>query len=403
MRKSIIIVFLLTCSLLSIAQPNARYEQAREHAYAGRYQAADQLLRQILADEPEHYDALFMQAMVMAWSGEYMPALRQLNMLGSKYPLSGEVAEAISRINYWAGEYAKALVAADKGLALFPENLALRYLKAQALAELEHYDEAISSLQDMLQLDPENQEAQALIKKLEFLRRKNAVGLEYAHARFSNTFSPWNQFSAYYKRKLPSLLLAGRLQYASMFDQQGIQAEVDAYPEINEKTYAYLNAGVSNATIFPAARWGAELYRELPDQWEASAGMRGLYFEEAPVHIYTAQLGHYFPAYWISARGFLTRLQGQQHLTGLLTARRFLQNEDHFLSLYLGNGATPLRVSSLVEIQRLDARWVGLDYQHPLNNRQWIIRSAVEYQHEAYPEIRTTDRLTFTLQVEKRF
>jgi len=206
-----------------------------------------------------------------------------------------------------------------------------------------------------------------------------------------------------YQRKVPSALIIGRLRYARMFDQNGIQAEIDAYPEINEKTYAYLNLGISDRTIFPVFRWGAELFRELPSQWEASAGMRGLYFESTPVHIYTAHLGRYVGNYWLAARGFLTSLRSRNHFTGLLTARRYFEHEDHFLSLYAGSGATPLQINTLVEIQRLEANWLGLDYQHAFRDRTWLLRSAVEYQQETYPEVRSTDRISFSINLQKRF
>lgn len=397
--------FLLSWMLIpvSVAQIDSLYQQSREFAHSGRYAEATALLQQIIRQEPQHYDALFLQALVTAWQGDYQPALRQLNILARQYEPTPEVMEAIVRINYWAGENIKALVAAGQGLKLYPESHTLMYLRARVLTAEKAYDEAIVNLQALLNQDPDHQEAAVLLSQLQVLRLKNAVGVEYRHARFSNTFAPWHQLTLSYQRKLPSTLLVGRLRYANMFEQNGIQAEVDAYPEINEKTYAYLNLGVSDNTIFPALRWGAELYRELPKQWEASAGMRGLYFEDAPVHIYTAQLGHYIADYWLSGRAFLTTLRNRQHLTGLLTMRRYLQNEDHFFSLYLGNGATPLQVSTLAEIQRLEASWLGVDYQHSFRDRTWLLRSGLEYQQEVYPEIRSTRRLSFTLRLQKRF
>lgn len=397
--------FLLSWMLVPavLAQVGELYQQSREHAHAGRYAEARALLQQIILEEPQHYDALFLQALVTAWEGDYYPALRQLNLLVRQHGPTQEAMEAIVRINYWAGENIKALVAADKGLALYPDSHTLMYLRARVLAAEKAYNEAIVGLKALLTQNPEHQEATALLNQLEVLRLKNAVGVEYTQARFSNTFAPWHQLTLSYQRKLPSTLLVGRLRYARMFDQNGVQAEVDAYPEINDKTYAYLNLGVSDNAIFPAVRWGAELFRELPSQWEASAGMRGLYFEDAPVHIYTAQLGHYISDYWLSARGFLTTLRSRRHLTGLLTMRRYLQSEDQFFSLYLGNGATPLQISTLAEIQRLEASWLGLDYQHPFRDRTWLLRSGLEFQQEVYPEVRATNRFSFTLQLQKRF
>lgn len=397
----ILLSLLLTAE--AFAQLDGLYQRARIQAHQGKYEEADLLLRSLLREEPSHYDALFLQALITAWDGEYMPALRQLNTLMHQQGATRELVEAITRINYWAGEHHKAVIEAENGLELYPDNTTLMYLRARAQAAEQNYDAAIDGLQELLRLAPTNEEALALLKLLEVQRLKNTVGIEYMHAQFSNSFSPWHQVTASYSRKVPSALLVGRIKYASMFDQQGIQAEIDAYPVLNDKTYAYLNAGVSDASILPAFRWGAELYREIDQKWEASAGMRGLYFENAPVHVYTAQLGHYFPTYWISARGLLTTLEDNQHMGGLLTLRRFIEHEDRYVSLYLGSGATPLRVNSLIEIQRLDASWLGMDYQHPLGDRTWLLRTSLEVQQETYPEVRTTNRLSFSLQLQKRF
>jgi YaiO family outer membrane protein len=398
-----LILVLLLFSAEAFAQMDSPYQRARQNAHQGRYQEAGLMLESLLKENPDHYDALFLQALITAWDGEYMPALRQLNILMRMQGATAELMEAISRINYWAGENKKAIVAAEKGLNLYPGNTTLMYLRSRALAAEQEYDTAITGLEELLQLTPADEEAKALLKRLEVERLKNTAGIEYMHARFSNSFSPWNQVTASYARKMPSILLIGRLKYAQMFNQQGVQAEVDTYPTINDKTYAYLNAGVSGAGFFPAFRWGAEMYREFHQKWEASVGMRGLYFENAPVHIYTVQLGRYFPAFWVSARGLLTTLQGNSNLSGLFTFRRFIEHEDHFISVYLGNGATPQRINSLIEIQRLDASWVGLDYQHPLGDRTWLMRSALEIQQEVYPEVRTTNRISFSLHLAKRF
>lgn len=403
MNKYFLIIWLAIQPFAGFCQVDSLYQEARLHAFNNRYEEANHDLDTILSQYPEHYDALFLQTMIMAWSGEYYPALRQLNFIINKFSPTEEAMEAIARINYWSGENIKAIITADKGLSLFPENLNLLYIRAQALAAQNQYEDAIASLDTLLQEKDDYQEAQDLRQSLQILKLKNAVGIEYTHSRFSNTFTPWHQATAYYQRKLPNTLLIGRIQYAHMFDQQGIQVEADAYPKIDTKTYAYLNAGVSNATIFPKVRWGAELYRLLPHQWEASAGMRGLYFQAVPIHIYTVQLGRYFPAYWISARAFMSSLENQQQFTGLLTARRYLGHKDRYTTFYLGSGATPLKINSLAEVQRLDASWISVDYQHPLWERRWIIRSTLEVQQELYPEIRATDRVSFTIRLERRF
>jgi len=403
MKRHWCTILLALLAFPAFCQTDSLFRAAQRQAYHSQYEQASTTLSQLLELEPEHYDARFLSAMVQAWDGNYFVALQQLNTLTRCCAPTEEALVAIARINLWAEEYPKAIAEADKGLLVFPDNEDLLYIRAQAEAAYQAYEDALNTLDTLLHENDEYPKAEELQEEIEILKRKNAAGLEYKYSRFSNTFAPWHQLSANYQRKLQNMLLIGRLQHAQMFDQQGLQFEIDAYPKFDSKTYAYLNAGLSNNTIFPKVRWGAEIFRILPAQWEASAGMRGLYFEQTPIHIYTLQLGHYFPAYWLSGRVFMSTLENESPLSGLLTARRYLGNKDHYATLYVGSGATPNRVNSLTEVQRLNANWIGIDYQHPLQKRLWIIRSAVEFQQETYPEVRTTDRLSFTIYLERRF
>jgi YaiO family outer membrane protein len=276
-------------------------------------------------------------------------------------------------------------------------------LRAQVLGASGRYQEAVNELEDLLDRQPDHQEAQLLASQFRMFSQEHALALEHTYSRFSNTFSPWLQTSLSYRRNLSKGVVMGRLTHARMFDRQALQAEIDTYPTFGPKTYAFLNLGASGGGIFPGFRWGAELYRVLPQNWEVSAGMKGLYFEQNPVHVYTAQLGRYYQQYWFSVRGFAAQVGSSTDLTGLLSMRRYLQNEDHFLSLYLGNGSTPLRINTLAEIRRLSAAWAGIDYQHPLKNREWLLRGSLEYQQESYEEIRRTDRISLGIHVQRRF
>lgn len=75
----------------------------------------------------------------------------------------------------------------------------------------------------------------------------------------------------------------GRVNQARRFGESGTQLEVDAYPRIGRGMYLYANAGVSQQRIFPRQRFGAELYKNLPNALETSLGFRQLNFKNTRV------------------------------------------------------------------------------------------------------------------------
>ena len=381
---------------------NDPYATATNKAYNGEYSEARQLLQHILVNTPDHHDAKFLLGLVQAWDKQYEEARNIFRDLIALNYASVEVFQALARLELWDKNPVQSLKICEEGLEKYPDDITLKYLKAEALAALENDDEAIALLEAILAEDPEHAEAQKLLKELLARRSNNAVAVDYAYSWFSNTFTPWHRTSVEYRRNLPFGPVIGRVNHAYMFDRSALQGEVDAYPKINSLTYTYLNVGVSDGKVFPNFRFGTELYRLLPANFEASLGMRGLYFTETDVYIYTAQIGNYLPGYWLSLRGFLTAIEGQFNYTGLLVGRKYFGSKDHYFSLYASSGAAPLKVVTLAEIQRLDANMVAFDYQYPLP-RQFFLRFYAEYQHERYPEVRSTHRYTILLRLEKRF
>ncbi|MFP4090582.1 MAG: YaiO family outer membrane beta-barrel protein [Cyclobacteriaceae bacterium] len=397
------LLFLPLFSLFAQSSSDKLYLHAQESASEGKYEQARASLDSLLDEYGDNYDALFMMALIQSWDEQYQEALHILHYLDRHFAPTADVKEAKARVYFWYGDQAQALKAVEDGLNYFPDNLELRFIMAQVLISDKKYKESVAILEEILAFNEGHEGARMLLDQVRTLSLENAISLEYTHARFTNSFSPWHLTGISYRRNLPSGPIIGRLQHAQMFDRQGVQAEVDAYPTLGKSTYAFLNVGVSDNSIFPAFRWGAELYRILPQSWEVSAGMRGLYFELVPVHVYTAQLGRYLDRYWFSLRGFATTIEDKRKLTGLLSMRHYLKNDDHFMSLYLGSGATPLKVSNIAEVQRLSANWIGFDYQHPLQERRWLLRGSVEFQQEEYEEIRTTERFSTTLHLQRRF
>lgn len=403
-----IIIFLLTIVFTNclFAQPAQElYENARQHAHSQEYDEAAQLLNTILLSNANHYDAKLLLAQVHAWNNQYVLSARLLTELITGFPPSPDAYDILAKVELWQEAYLRCITVCEKGLQLYPENISLQLTKARALGNTGDIDNAVSILEGILSQnqDKEYPEAAQLLKHLKYKEPSNAIIIDYAHAYFSNTFTPWHTASLAYRRKTSWGSFTGRVNSTYRFDQQGVLYEIDAYPKIGKRSYAYLNAGISKSSIFPQYRFGAEYFRLLPNKLEISAGIRGLSFDEIYINVLTLQLGHYFSHYWLSARGFMATIDNKHTLTGTVTLRRYLSNSDQYFTLYTGSGATPLSVVSISEIRRLKTHNVALDYQHPFQNRKLLAGAKIGYHQEIYPEIRSTSRYTLLFSLAKRF
>ena len=119
--------------------------------------------------------------------------------------------------------------------------------------------------------------------------------------------------------------------------------EVEAYPKLAPKTYAYLAGGVSTESRrYPDWRFGAELFHGF-GTWEASAGIRRLEFAD-PVDIQTVSLGKYIGNWLIIGRAYHAddySLQAQ--------VRRYFDDAGSYVALRAGTGREDIRTGPDVE------------------------------------------------------
>ena len=172
------------------------------------------------------------------------------------------------------------------------------------------------------------------------LRQSVTVGYEHYH--FDKQFSnDWRIGSLEYKREADKATYLGRFNYASRLGQTGWQAEVEAYPKLTSKIYAYLGAGYSpSMPVFPKWRSGGTLFFVLPKGWEAEGGVRHLYFNQ---HVWmgTAGISKYAGNWLLNVRSFIgSSTPGSNHAV-FFTARHYLKNERDFVWMQLGSGISP--------------------------------------------------------------
>jgi YaiO family outer membrane protein len=385
-RTCALVFFLLQAGIFSKTFAQT-FEEARHFALDGERAKAQQICRVILK-QGFNQDVALLLARTYAWDGNYDSTRLILNELLTRYPDNMEALDAFADVEYWSGNYTKAIEYCD--LALKKDSVAEAFLfkKARILHSSKKYDEAVATLEKLIQINPAYTDALKKLQEYRLYVLKNSIRLIYTLDYFDKAFDrdPWQITALSYNRKTKFGSVIARVNLAKRFDNSGFQGEIDAYPKISENNYGYLNYGFSQSTIFPRNRMGLEWYHNFPKSFEGSIGMRILYFTNSNVDIYTATLGKYTGNYWISLRSFVTPGTSGTSVSGLLQMRRYFSDPENYFGLRLSYGVSPDDNQNLVDPDlesrlNLKTRSLRLEFNH-LFNHTWIFNTGAAWGNE---------------------
>jgi len=228
-----------------------------------------------------------------------------------------------------------------------------------------------------------------------------SVAVEYSHSQFTGDTDPWHLGSVELLRRGSAGSIAGRATVARRFGRIGEQFELEAYPLLGSRAYAYLNAGYSPSGIFPTGRFGAEIFGTVAPGLELSGGMRHLAFEVADVTLLTASAGYYTGPFYLSVRPFLSSMDGERNASVNLMGRRFLSDVGDYVGVVAGAGAVPREEATAFDLQRLHSAHVALDGRHWTSTERGV-RWSAGYEWEEVSTERTRGRVTLSLGLEAR-
>ena len=346
------VMILCFFSQLAIAQEDTAsfdsdklYAVGRELAFNGQHTQARKWLNAALVKSPGYLEIKIFLARTYAWDKQRDTALVLLDEVLAVAPKNLEATYAKCDVLYWDENYVGALDFADKQLKYYATDQQLLIKKAKALIALGFNTEAANLLEQVLQLNPNNEEAKTLLESIKADQLKNNASISYTIDHFGKLLGNAHYQFLQYGRRTKYGSLIGRVNTSQRFDTSGIQPEIDFYPTLGKGFYAYLNYGISTRTpLYPRHRFGAELFKKLPQRFEVSLGGRYLYFEKSNViRIYTTSLGWYVGNWWLNGRVFITpnfdaNVFGKSYN---LLARRYFKDALNFVGVYGSVGYSP--------------------------------------------------------------
>ncbi len=387
------------------------FDEARKTVPEDR-ERGQEMLRYLLEKDPNHHDARVLLARTYAWDKNYSEARKELQRVINDHPRHQDALLALIDVEVWDQQYAEALTLFEFLEDKIASSEDIQYKKALALSKTGHSDEAVNILNSILSSNPGHLRAADLLQQIQGDKLRYTAALSYNTDLFSRTFDPAHYASAQLSRlnRWGSAII--KLNYTHRFELDGLQPELDLYPRISDKVYAYLNYGYSDSRLFPDHRVGAEIFSKLTKRGEFSLGMRYLDFDASNVAIYTGSIGYYWGNYWLSLRPYvIPRQDVGTTVSATASLRRYFKDRDNYVGISAGGGFSPderrLQTSAGLTtygIYILASQRAGLMWSRTMDNNFILVMNADFTRQELiFDEGEYVFISSFAISLKKRF
>lgn len=322
---------------------DSAFQQARTLAFSSKYTAAISLCKKIIERSPNYQDVHVLLGRVYFWDDQKDSAISTLSQTIKLKPYE-DAYIALADILRWTNQPLQSLKTSEEGLHYFSSSEELMIRKIKALDDLKEYKKAYQLSDSLLSIRTTDAALRQLAESIKNKMAKNIVTVSYDYDYFDKQFpDPWHLLSLSYGRRTRYLgRVIARVNLANRFTITRSQFEMDAYPSLGKKMYAYLNAGYADNIIFPMYRFGGSIYRNFSHAFEGELGVRVLYFNKATV-LYVGSVGKYAGNFWFSLRPtFIASENGKRfsHSYSFIT-RYYLKTTFDYLTLTIGYGLSP--------------------------------------------------------------
>ncbi len=336
---------------------------------------AIEMCQHALEINPNYHDFRILMGRCYSWEGNYDRAEEELTRVVEAAESYQDARNALLDTYIWSKQDEKALVLLETSVQMYPKDLGYKIKQLQILEKQEKFPEALTVVNAILVLDPNNKAAQAFKNRVAVSEITRSTTLRYTYNRLVETntewqfivvepsLDPWHWISLEHKESFPFGPVIIKLNYANRFQNTASQIEVESYPVLRKGTYFYTGIGLSKSDLFPSFRLGLELFQALPKDFEASLGFRYLEVPDKQIPIYVGSLGKYWQAYWISLKTYISPSNSSLSKSWVFAVRKYLSNPSDYFEMYAGSGVSPDTELGGEEIDFLSSRSFGCSYK----------------------------------------
>lgn len=372
------------------------YIRARDLAFEGELEKARAAALIVTGRNPLYHDANVLIARSFAWEGNYDSARVFIFKVTDVSPGYLDALSSLIDVELWSGNIEQALNKSSTALYFHPGNEELLLKKARALILLGSDNKASEILDDLLRINPDDEHAQRLFDELTasyfYYFRENSYLLagyygEFFEKPYERHFHMGSIGYSYYSGRGP---LTGKLNFANTFiggtgltRYPSFQYEIESYPRISSRVYLLLNYAFSRGMVFPGHRGAFEMFGSLPQGFEASLGLRYLYWDKS-YFFYTGSLGKYWSDLWFSFRPYIFPRENGLSSSLFFMARKYLRTADDFAGIIMGYGFSPdENLLDPADKIHLNTYVAGIEFSKTIS-ANYLLRGSLRYEYEEF-------------------
>jgi YaiO family outer membrane protein len=340
---------------VQLAQPiDTLLAEARNLAYDGEYDSANEICMEVLRVQPKNFGAKLLLGNIAAWKGEYSKSLDILEPLIKESFDDRDLINSLIDTEIWYEDFDGAGIWVKYGLDIYPGDPDLLYRQAMVYQRNGNLDLANATLKKLIARYPKNKDYVKAYYAVKGPLKINGISAEFTYNKYTQPVNrSWNMYSLKYynSNKIGTFIGAVNTGWvgtdtSGFMKNSGVQFEVDAYPVFKkQKTYFHLNLGLSPSTIFARQRVGIHVYKEITSGWELSAGFNYMRYRDLTdtTNVFIANLGvsKYFGSTMISGGFILSPANGKVSQGYNVTFRQYLRTAEDWIQLTLGTGRFP--------------------------------------------------------------
>lgn len=401
---SLIAVFVFFISSLSYSQivDTAKVlDSIKINIEKKEYNNALSFLDLLIKENPKNEDYLIYKGRIHSWNKDYPKAIEILKPLTRKETLNTEALEALINTYFWASMYHECINEADRYLLTKPSSGTILIKKAICLEKLSQDKEAIKILNTLAARDT-TKTVEALQTSI-YRKNKNLISLSYLNTSFYNpNQSPWHVSYIEYARKFDASSVIARIINGNVFNHTERKYEIDFYQKFSNKSYLYINGGISDGSnVFSKYNTAIEYYFTPINKINYSFGLRYLDFRSVQVTLLTGQVEYQLKNnYSIKYRPYLDI--NNMFLSHVLSLRKTNEVKERFVQLDFQYGSVPYLYIYNNATVPLNAYRFGIQYQVRVN-KNYFVKPVLLYEYEEFLPDTYRNKLNCQLILSKRF
>jgi YaiO family outer membrane protein len=350
-------------------------------------------------------------------SGLHEDAIQQALTYLKAHPLDADARLILGKFYYNEKNYVEARAELTEVLRQHPAYVDARLMLINVEMASHHELEALNLVKTGLIINKDNQALEQKLKNINAyfaeINKKNIkkyvakvdvtpkiaektylneVGITQQQYYISDVTQVWDYSTLFYGRETPYGKIYGKVNYTNRQGYQAAQAEIEAYPKINDSIYLDLDVAYANSpNLFPSQAYGGEAYVSLEKAFDFSIGSKYNIIDKFHnFAVYTGSIAKNFGSNWLSFRPYhFVPSVGSPSTLYSVDIRHRVRDPNYYFGCVFGTGTSPdladlITVSFIVVKNKIISPYVRL----PFFNDRLLVNLSGLYQNQIFPRNR---------------